>query len=529
MFFATFFLSCENNLESSSKAEDLNYSINNFKLTNGILSINSREELINIHNSYKNDIPYQNEFNQMVKKLQSKGFRPLEPIFDQNNPKMIEDFVKRKQIRLHKRDLDYSIGTIISKTDSLDVDIDLDDELIKDPFLASLLNEDREIFIGGKLYKYCEMGLFICGDQTKTIVEEKADLDYYLGSLTPDQRISIINQKLMAPDPCLGMGVRSLTNEIDIFQDILPCDFGGSAGTSPNPPVPNPQATYAPPSDLIKQNLPICEATANSLWELIFGVSEGCISEMNGDKRVKTKFWNQNYFFFSSIGCKVKFQKHISHWWGSWWEKSYAEKLELGTNFVKYDYNFNVPQFNADQYNQETKFFEYNGTKYNSNGGVINTVPTGAGTFVFDTESSQSIMDITIIGHHITNSEINQGIDLAVKQVADGVQNWLVKADLIHKIQTGQIKYNIINAVPFDTKVTMITKGIKWADNDEHVVVHYFDMNFLFTWKNDYQGIGDYLHGLVGATTYTNLSADMYGAAYNEGQWAGSRIKFNAN
>lgn len=75
----------------------------------------------------------------------------------------------------------------------------------------------------------------------------------------------------------------------------------------------------------------------------------------------------------------------------------------------------------------------------------------------------------------------------------------------------------------------MITKGVKWTDNDEHVVVHYFDMNFLFTWKSDYNGVGDYLHGLVGSTTYTNLSADIYGAAYNEGQWGGSRIKFNAN
>jgi hypothetical protein len=527
LFFTTFFLSCENNLENSSKDEGLNYSINNFKLANGILTINSKEELINIHNFYKNNISYQNKFNQIVKELQSKGFRPLEPIFDQNNPKMIEDFVKRKQIRLSKRDSDYGV---VSYARSVS-DIDLDDELIRDPFLTSLLNEEREIFIGDKLYKYTEMGLFICGDETNTQIENKVKLDNYLESLTPENRKSIINQKLMASDPCSLSEPHYLAEKIQIFQDILPCDFGGgSSGNLPNPPVSNPPATYAPPADLIKQNLPICDATVNSLLEMIFGVSEGCITEMNGgDKRVKTKFWNQNYLLFSSIGCKVKFQKHISHWWASWWEKSYAEKLELGTNYIRYDYNFNVTQFNVDQYNQETKFFEFNGTKYNSYGGVINSVPTGPGTFAFDTESTQSIMNITIIGHHITNSEINQGIDLAVKQFVDGVQNWLVRNQLKSKIQNGEIKYNIINAVPFDNKVTMITKGIKWAQNDENAIVHYFDMNFKLTWKSGYDGIGDYLQGLAGATSYTNLSADIYGAAYNQGQWAGSRIKFNAN
>ena len=517
------FFGCENDIDSSLKED----SFSQFKIINGILAIDSNAELIEIHNRYKNNSSFQDSFNQMISKLQSQGFRPLEPIFNNDDPQMVEDFVKRKILRLKKRDLDYGINTAIySRSDSETQEVDLDDELIRDTFLTSILNEEREIYIGNKLYKYTELGLLICGDDSKNLQENKILLDNYLESLTPVQRVSIINQKLQSADPC-DTGIRHLEAGIDIFQDISPCDYSTGSNTSTSNST-IPANVNIPQSELIKQNLPICDAVANTLWELVFGVSDGCITDMGDNKRVKTKFWNQNYYIFSSIGCKVKFQKHITHWYASWWEKSYAEKLELGVNYVTYDYVFNVPAFNMDQYNYETKFFEFNGTKYNSNGQVINTVPTGAGTFVFDTQSSQSIMNITLFNHHITNSEINQVIDLAVMQCVNGIQNWMVRSEIINKINTGQIKYNVINAVPFDDKVKMITKSVKWTSNNENSIVHYFDMNFLFTWKSSYNDFGDYLQGLNGATEYKNVSADIYGAAYNSGQWGGSRIKFNA-
>ena len=39
-------------------------------------------------------------------------------------------------------------------------------------------------------------------------------------------------------------------------------------------------------------------------------------------------------------------------------------------------------------------------------------------------------------------------------------------------------------------------------------------------------GWSDYLAGLNGATSYTNVEADIYGAAFYANQWGGSRLLF---
>ncbi len=65
-----------------------------------------------------------------------------------------------------------------------------------------------------------------------------------------------------------------------------------------------------------------------------------------------------------------------------------------------------------------------------------------------------------------------------------------------------------------------------WRENNSHRIVHYFDFNFLFTWNNGYSGYGDYLNGLNVATDYTEVKADIYGAALHNNEWRGSRLTY---
>lgn len=523
LFIILVFYSCEKDFESPKQdSNEVIQTVNDILMIDGTLHINSKASLQNIINKFKISPENQNEFNLVINNLENKGFRPLTPNFDENDSEKIQSFVKRKIERLEKRNIDYGVYSRIVNEDP---DIDLDDELIFDPAFASLLNEDREIFVGDKFYKYTEMGMFFCESEKELILKN------YLDNLTPQERIQLIQDStlnLIEPPCGEDPNAKLINSDIKLFQPnslIQPCD-GTWIDDDTDPIVTTPPGNYAPPTDLIKQNLPVCEVQANSLYELVFGPSEGCIRYMNNDRRVKTKFWKQNYFIFSSLGCKVKFQKHVENFFASWWEKSFAEKLELGVNYITYEYNFNVPMFNQSQYNYETTFFEYNGTKYNVNGQIINTIPTGVGNFVFDTTSTQSIMNIYIFGQHIENSQINKVIDEAAKQCVNGIQDIFVRNGLINKMQTGQVKYNLLNAVPFANKVKFATTDVKWTGNDSHVIINYFDFNFLFTWKSSYSGTGDYLQGLNGATDYTNVTADVYGAAYNLGQWEGSRLKY---
>jgi len=89
---------------------------------------------------------------------------------------------------------------------------------------------------------------------------------------------------------------------------------------------------------------------------------------------------------------------------------------------------------------------------------------------------------------------------------------------------TRQLKCEIVNAVPFSDKVKFAVTRVNWSSTDAHEVSHYFDFNFLLTYNSNYDSTLDYLNGLRGSTAYTNVKIDFYGAAYNDGEWSGSRL-----
>lgn len=80
-------MGCNEEVEVDS---DKIQSINDISLVNGIIKINSKESIKNIALKYRNNEMEQNKFNEAIKKLQLKGFRPLEPIFDDNNTTEVE-------------------------------------------------------------------------------------------------------------------------------------------------------------------------------------------------------------------------------------------------------------------------------------------------------------------------------------------------------------------------------------------------------------------------------------------------------
>jgi hypothetical protein len=72
----------------------------------------------------------------------------------------------------------------------------------------------------------------------------------------------------------------------------------------------------------------------------------------------------------------------------------------------------------------------------------------------------------------------------------------------------------------------MITSNVRWRGIDKDRLTHYFDFNFLFKWNSNSGSWGEYLSGLNGATAYTNVAADIYGAAMINNQWRGNRMKY---
>jgi hypothetical protein len=530
LIFSKLFVSCEKeNLSPTENSKSIQ-SINQFKIVDGTLVINNKASLVQIMSQYQKNDSYQKEFDKEIVNLQKQGFRPLTPIFDNYSDEETAKFVKRKLERNEKRQKDFGLYSKNAKfaTENEEV-IDLSDDLIYDPAFAALLNEDREIIVEEKLYKYTEMGLFITDD------DKKAGLDTYLDELTPEQRMAMM--PIPQPDlPCNNvnsqLSLESVTADIDLYQapQLPPCvpqwTSVSSPPTQPAPVIP----TYAPQSSKIKRTLPICSGSESSIWDKLFGPTKTC-SYFFGDGRcITNKFWNQNFLIFSSLGCKASFEKKkcVSFLWMStcWWEKSYPERIELGVNSVKYDYVYNVPPFNAQAYNNSTTFFSYNGVNYNQNGQVINTIPTGKGSFVFDTESDKSIFNITVLGYKISNTNFNAAIDLIAKELVDQLpSSSAARAEIIDKMQQNKLKYNVINAPPFSDKVTFITTNVDWSSNSNSIT-HYFDFNFKLSWNSNMNSFSGILSGLNGATSYKNVDADIYGIAKNGAELGGNRLLY---
>lgn len=513
---------CQNEDTLNKNANQSNV-INTLTINEGRIYIENSAGLVNIIKDYQGSAEGQNKFNNKIISLQNEGFLPLEPLLSENNPN-VKDFLIRKKLRIEKRNEFLGIKNKVL-TNDMDYEMDLDDELITDPAFAALVNENGEIQIDDKVYKYTEIGLYSAD------VDNAHKIDEYLNTLTSDEKMNLYSDLIQ---PCQSPKILQLTEEVS---HLIParseevCGGGGgsfnwSSGINNPPPAAQPVTSYKPAAYLIKENLATCNITSNGFFEGIFGTTQTCYDYYKDNRRIKVKFWNQNFYFFSSIGSSARLQKREKMLGISYWEKSYASTIEMGLNYIRYDYTFNVPAFNIDQYNYETTFFEFNGVKYNSTGKVITKVPTGAGNFIFDTNDGQEVLNITILNNEISlnNAQINKIIDEAAKKMVDGIENIMTRSNLIIKMQQGKIKYNLLKAVPFSKKVTIFTTDVKWIRNNDNAITHYYDLNFLFTWKSSYEGIGDYLKGLSGSTPYTNVSADIYGAALHNNEWKGRRL-----
>lgn len=216
----------------------------------------------------------------------------------------------------------------------------------------------------------------------------------------------------------------------------------------------------------------------------------------------------------------------------SYWEKSYADIIELGVNDVQYDYKFNTPKYDLAAHNYNTVFFEYKGVKYNIDGKIINKTPTEGPKFIFDTGDPEAGLTIFIHNEQydlLSAKELNKAIDEIAKLFVKNLPSIYDKTILNNKIKDETLKYNVVKAPSLSNTITFKTLNIKWNRNDDNSITHYFDFNFLFTWKSSYNDAGDYLKGLSGATKYSNVSVDLYGAALHNGEWRGRRLILNGN
>lgn len=454
------------------------------------------------------------EFIETANNIRNKGLKPLTPMFTKEESKLQTSFLNNKSKRL------LSKSSLYTSKNHEGAEIDIEDELIKDPRFAALLNEDREIIVGENIYVYTTRGMF------HSKLKHEDDLRAYLNTLEG----KMANGKLMELEPCLA--------EESVAPNVyLSTDCGGGGGGGGGTPTPTPTNNYADfPLD-IKRGLNVCVVDDSSLWQQVFGEAETCHDYFASDRRAKTTFWNQNYFVFSSIGMSVKHQKKS---WLIWDSSSATDYIEMGLTNVSFKYNFNTAVYGEIFRNiQSNVIIKWKGITYTADGRRIYDYPLQASSLPLDA-SDNSAITVYLFNENVNIINEQQANNIIRNAARDFVSSFGNSLETPIANTSDDVGINGLVINPLDNSVTFTIVGQVIRRLGASSITKILDFNVLvgFDLKISrgsysmggkegpvYNPGGSISTDVMNATSYTDVTLDMYGVVKRNGDdYRGNRI-----
>lgn len=330
--------SCNDELDQFD--EEVENKIEKETIVDGRMKFNSSESL----KSRIEDLKSQPEsiLVDELEKLNNAGFISLRPVVTEEN---LESVQARYGVMTNGRSIDEAQEVT---------------DYIGDDVFAAILNEEGLLQIGDSIYKYTPIGLFF-------VHESKLDhlnnfLEELLGSQSNGRSLQPVDPcPILSPFSIQGGEVTSLDSDINYYSAIDPCSYPSPSPTpTPTPsPSPNPNPTD-PVADFVNSLTP---CSANDGWaSWIFGDSKICIDHFTERSRVRTKFWNQNYGLWRSVGIKVK---HQFRQFGIWYSSS-IDEMRLGLKSAYHLYKMKQEDL-WDKPINTTKQLIYNDNLYDFN------------------------------------------------------------------------------------------------------------------------------------------------------------------
>lgn len=232
-------------------------------------------------------------------------------------------------------------------------------EVMKDNFISSILNDDGEITVDGNLYKVTVFGTF------KSKPENKANIDAILKILYSKYDVKKINidkpsfdltslysngaasikkvsssKGYVNANECPEIDYVDLINEVDYYptftnEELEACDIPGGGGggggytPDPTPQVFNNDHPMFLPGNMTTQNM---VNPNGSFWSTIFENST-LYNDFDSEYRTSVLFYNRNYGFIKTLGIKVKHQK--SGWF--WYNSTNTNVVSAGWESIVYE------------------------------------------------------------------------------------------------------------------------------------------------------------------------------------------------
>ena len=367
---------------------------------------------------------------------------------------------------------------------------------------AAMLNGEGEIEVAGKIYKYTPNGLFIV-DKRK-IRELNAFLD--------KNQIPFPKANPNCNGELIPIGDEGFIDWY--FCNPCPGCWGPPNPTTP-PSPPQPQTW----EQFYTNSIQLCNDDGAWIANL-FGDVKVCKDYYSNEKRVKTKFWNQNFLLAYSTGIKTKYQ--LKKWYG--WTKRNVDEIRLGINTAYYEYNISLPTENSLN-NAIPTTYVFDGDVYplGTPGGMIQGgfSPDVLPELPFDSDLE---IIVTFFGDNPILSTDGQTINEAIWSAAyNQAKDWL------------QDKFG--EEMPDGVTLIMTSpqKIIMVHRNENHNCTNCKKRQFVFDWGFG-GGISMPVPGSGGSgginpvfidfDTPENFHIDFFGAARRINTWKGSRIVF---
>ena len=396
--------------------------------------------------------------------------------------------------------------------------------MISDENFASILNENREIYVGDSLYVYTTLGMFA------SKIEDEDHLKNYLSN--ESSKISGKQSLIEARDPCYVLKsagasdmltpVRLSTTAVDDrIVRYRSCGVGGSGGGSTGGSGGGSTSLQASMPIIKPMSFGACQYSEDSIWQSIFGNRVKCNDYHDSTHRVQTQFYNENYGLFAKIGMKVKYQKKRFIGWS---QSSTADFVEMGINSLMFTYK--NPNSIYNPWANEHVKYKYKGITYNFQGRVVQDRVIEP-AWPIDNEDEVliplviEINDIIfpkwdIYFEGVTAGNLNDGI----KEVLKGAKGALGSA-FRKELQDNKVKVRIVRYGKNETQIVVSNRVTRAKSKTQYK----FPPSFLLSY-NSKNGTNAWkiFQDQLNAKKHDKVVIDMYGAALRRNVLKGKRV-----
>lgn len=311
---------------------------------NHILAFNSVKELQETYEELKET----EDSGEIFNKFYNQGFLPLRAAGFLSE-KQIKSIQSKKRERMARRDARTfpNEGLIISDS------------------FANLLNEEGEIEVGDKVYKYTEKGVFFVDKQFRHLLKgyplsenNRTAINREVENYVPD-RSKLVDFKVSEGSEC-AEETPDLTKEVSYYA----CGPSSNSVFTPNEPDDT-------------SNYTVCVNSKDGFLDNIFGKSFACEYYFNSEKKLRTVFASEDFYFFTDVYAQAKFKNKT---WLGWFSDRSANHIYLKNKKVILKVKervFELPIFWTEEkevkkvFNKITEFFT---RKPNSNIRYISNV-----------------------------------------------------------------------------------------------------------------------------------------------------------